>query len=96
MPKIYDAYILDSFVKIEERLIGGKYVFRDIWIWYTFLFYIGSPNDVTSKWMWILLTPLIEKFEDTKGVSRSRELKERQQNGQTKKEQKDKQWSTKY
>jgi hypothetical protein len=30
IPKIYDAYILDSFVKIEERLIGGEYVFRDI------------------------------------------------------------------
>jgi hypothetical protein len=25
IPSVYDAYILDSFVKIEERLTGGKY-----------------------------------------------------------------------
>jgi len=37
-----------------------------------------------------------EKFEDTKGVIRSRKRKDRQHNGQKERGQKDKQWSTKH
>ena len=37
-----------------------------------------------------------EDFEDTKDVIRIRQSKDRQHNGQKKKEQKDKQWYTKH
>lgn len=44
IPNVYDAYILDSFVKIEERLTGGKYAVQGHINLVNVTFYVESPK----------------------------------------------------